>query len=115
MSVWLSVEGEDRAEGLAELADWLRREPDLRGLVRPLAATPAPGELGAVTDVLVAAVGSGGALSALAASIKVFLTLPRRSDVRIVIRSPDGSSVELDAKRVGDVEGLLRQVVGSAE
>jgi hypothetical protein len=40
------------------------------------------------------------------------LAQPRRSDVRIVVTSPDGRRVELDAKRVGDVEQLLRQTLG---
>ena len=115
MSVWLSVEGDDPVEGLAELADWLGQESDLRGLVSPVSAVPGPGELGALTDALVAAVGSGGAISILAASLKVFLAQPRRSDVRIVLRTADGRRVEVDAKRVGDVEALVRETLSPAE
>lgn len=114
MSVRLSVEGDDPVGGLEELQDWLALEPELRGLISPGIAAPAEGELGAVTDVLVAAVGSGGALSVLAASLKMFLTVPRRSDLRIVVSAPDGHRVEVDAKRVGDVEALIRQVLGEA-
>jgi hypothetical protein len=108
----LSVEGDEPVEGLAELSDWLRQESELRGLVSSGNAVPRPGELGALSDLLMVAVGSGGILSVLAASLKVFLVQPRRSDVRIVVTSPDGRRVELDAKRVGDVEQLLRQVLG---
>jgi hypothetical protein len=32
--VWLSLEGDDPVEGLADLSDWLRHEPELRGLWR---------------------------------------------------------------------------------
>lgn len=115
VSVWLSVEGDDPVEGLAELADWLGQESDLRGLVSPVPAVPGPGELGALTDTLVAAVGSGGAISILAASLKVFLAQPHRSDVRIVLRTADGRRVEVDAKRVGDVEALVRETLSPAE
>ena len=115
MSVRLSVKGDDPVGGLEDLSDWLALEPELRGLITPESAGPAPGELGAVTDVLVAAVGSGGALSVLAASLKMFLTAPHRSDLRIVVSAtPDGRRVEVDAKRVGDVEALIRQVLGEA-
>lgn len=115
MRVQLSVEGDEPVEGLAELSDWLHQESELRGRVSPGDALPGPGELGALSDILMVAVGSGGTLSALAASLKVFLAQPRRSDVRIVVTAPDGRRVELDAKRVADVEQLLRQTLGGAE
>ena len=114
MIVRLSVEGDEPVEGLAELSDWLHLESELRGLVSPGDALPGPGALGALSDLLMVAVGSGGTLSVLAASLKVFLAQPRRSDVRIVVTSPDERRVELGAKRVGDVEQLLRQVLSEA-
>jgi hypothetical protein len=114
MIVQLSVAGDRPVEGLAELLGWLRRESELRGLVVPGDAVPEPGTLGALSDLLMVAVGSGGTLSVLAASLQVFLAQPRRSDVRIMVASPDGRRVELDAKRVGDVDvgKLLRQTLG---
>lgn len=111
MKVQLSVQGDKPVEGLEELSDWLRLESELRGLISSGAAVPGPGELGALSDILMVAVGSGGALSVLAASLKTFLAQPRRSDVRIVVTSPSGRRVELDAKRVGNVEELLRQTL----
>ena len=108
----LSVEGDEPVEGLADLSDWLHQESELRGLVAYGDAVPKPGELGALSDVLMVAVGSGGTLSVLATSLKVFLAQPRRSDVRIVVTAPDGGRVELDAKRVDDVELLLRRTLG---
>lgn len=112
--VWLSVAGDDTAEGLAQLSAWLRQEPDLRGLVNFATKAPRPDALGPSTDALVVAVGSGGAISVLAASLKAFLTLPRRSDVRVTIReTSDGRTVELDVKRVADVEAVIRGVLGS--
>lgn len=70
-----------------------------------------PGELGAVTDVLIVALGTGGTASVLASSLRTFLAQPRRSDVRITVQAPDGSRVEVDAKRVADVENLVRQAL----
>ena len=104
-----------RFDGLEELSDWLGRESELRGLVTPVSAGPVPGELGVPADALVAAVGSGGALSVLAASLKAFLTLPRRSDLRIVLSAPDGHKVEIDTKRVGNAEVLIREVLDRVE
>jgi hypothetical protein len=83
-------------------------------MIKPASAGPAPGELGVAADVLVAAVGSGGAISVLAASLKAFLVLPRRTDLRIVLSAPDGHKVEIDAKRVGDAEALIREAIGRA-
>ncbi|MEZ0115498.1 hypothetical protein ABH920_009537 [Catenulispora sp. EB89] len=115
MRIDLSVQGGEPGGELAELADWLAQEDELRGLVKPAPAVPAARELGVSSDVLVAAVGSGGAVSVLAASLKAFLSQPRRSDVTIVLTAPDGRRVEVDAKRVRDVEALVRQVCGEVE
>jgi hypothetical protein len=112
VDVALSVAGDDPDDGLADLLDWLRHEPDFRGRVAPVAGVPRPGELGVVTDVLSVALGSGGALSVLAASLKAFFAQPRRSDLRITVRAADGRSVEIDAKRVADVESLIAAAFG---
>ena len=107
MDVSLQVQGDDPDEGLPELQEWLRQEPGLRGKVTPVARDPKPGELGTITDLLSVAVSGGGALTVLAASLKAFFAQPRRSDVRITIKTADGRSVEIDAKRVKDVESLI--------
>ena len=104
----ISVEGDDRISELERLCAWLGQEEQLRGLVAAGPVPPRPGELGALVEVLAVAVGSGGTLSVLAASLTGFLSQPRNADVRIVITGPDGRRVEIDAKRVGDVETLVR-------
>jgi hypothetical protein len=111
----LSVVGGDPVEGAAELLEWFRQEPVLRGLIKPAPGEPRAGELGTALDVISVAVGSGGVVSALAGSLKVFLAQRRRAEVRIVIRRPDGRQVEVDAKHIDDVAGLLRRVLGSAQ
>jgi hypothetical protein len=109
---------------LESLDDWLRGEHSLAGRVRLTGPTPRVGELGAVTDALVVAIGSGGAISvvgaALAGALKGWLSLSRRSDVSIKIHRADGNSVEIDAKRVKagdvDIEAAIRKALdlGSA-
>lgn len=112
--VRLSIAGVDQVTGLEALAGWLREEPELRGGLT-LAAAPRPGELGGLADVLIAAVGGGGAVSVLFTSLQTYLAQPRHSDVRITVEVPDGRKVELDAKRVRDAEALVRSVLEQAE
>ena len=111
MEVRLSVAGVDPVEGLEDLADWLRQEPELRGRVGPAPGSPAEGELGALATVLITAVGGGGAVSVLAGSLKAYLAQPRRARVRIKVERPDGHHVEIDAEHIKDVEGLVRLVL----
>lgn len=105
--VQISAEPSDE---LLSLQDWLTREPELRGRVRVVGPAPSAGQLGSAFELLSIAVGTGGLLSVLAASLKTWLARPRRSDVRITIRTPD-QVVEIDAKRVGDVDMLLRRAL----
>lgn len=114
MDLDLSVDGDDAAEGLAELQDWLRQEPEFRGRVTAVGRPPQPGELGVVTDLLSVAASSGGALSVLAASLKAFFAQPRRADLKVTITAPDGRKIEVDAKRVKDVDALLQQTIDQA-
>jgi hypothetical protein len=108
--VVLNVEN-DSLDHVESLGDWLLREPELRGCVTPRTRPPAAGEMGPVVDAIAIAAGSGGALTVLAASLRTWLAHPRRSDVKIKIRGADGRTVEVDAKRVADVPGLVREVV----
>jgi hypothetical protein len=54
-------------------------------------------------------------VSVLAASLKAWLSLPRRSDVRIRVQGTDGRAVEIDADRVSGerVDDLVRQALNS--
>jgi hypothetical protein len=111
--VAISVEGSDRLEDLEALAAWFDQEPELRGLVKSAAAVPGAGELGALTDVLIAAVSGGGAVSVLAASLKTFFSQPRGAKVHLIVTLADGTRLELDADRVAraSVPELTRQLV----
>jgi hypothetical protein len=114
VEIRISVADGDPAD-LESLNDWLRGEPGLAGRVSAVGSSPARGQLGTLTDALVVALGSGGAISVLAASLKSWLSLPRRSDVTVTLHHPDGSSVTIDAKRVAagqaDVESVIRQAL----
>lgn len=96
---------------LEDLGNWLINEFELRGSIRRAAARPLPGEMGAVSDVLSVTLAGGGAVSVLAASLRVWFAQPRRSDVRLKIIAPGGEVIEVDAKRVNDVEALLKAVL----
>jgi hypothetical protein len=110
MESWLSVTSPDERTQVEVLRAWLVEEPDIRGRLRHVGPAAVPGQLGAVADVLAIAVGSGGVLTVLASSLSVWLKQPRRSDVRLTVHAPDGTVVELDARRctVTEVEAVLR-------
>ncbi|MEV6884722.1 hypothetical protein [Streptomyces sp. NPDC051135] len=107
----LAVDGSEGPDSLADLIGWLNDETLLRGRVRSPASTPGAGELGGWTDIVVVAVGAGGALTALARALSVYLRQPRRSTVRVEVVAPDGRRTEVTvehAKNLTAVEDLLR-------
>ena len=114
MEVRISCVGGDRAAGIESLSDWLRGEPELTGRLHVAGPMPGEGELGALADVLVVAVGSGGTLSVLATSLKAWLARPHGQHVRIRVRRDDGETIEIDANRIGadQADALLRQALG---
>jgi hypothetical protein len=118
VDVFVSLTGRDGADELESLDGWLRGERGLAGRVGVSVPQPREGELGAVAEALVVAVGSGGALSVLAASLSAWLSQPRRSDVRVRLSGVNGRVVEFAADRIDaeQVEALLRQALdfGSA-
>ena len=96
---------------LRSLLDWLRHEDAPRGRVRPAQVPVRVGEMGAgALDALEVALGSGGALAVLAASVSTWLSQPRRADVRLTVTAQDSRHIELDARRVRDPAALLREV-----
>jgi hypothetical protein len=108
----LSVDGTEPGGELERLAEWLRQEPELRGRVKLAAAKPAEGELGVPGEALVAAVGSGGAISVLITALQAFLSARKRADFTITVEGPGGKRT-IDAKNVRDetAELLLRQAL----
>jgi len=109
----LSVQGHDPVSDLEDLSQWLGQEPELRGLVKDGTSEPGHGELGAATEVLVAAVGSGGLLTALITSLLSYRSHRRGADVAIKLTGPNGD-ILIDAKQVNDPEALARTALREA-
>lgn len=79
---------------------------DVRNLAGPVdlrQADPGPGEMGSLTDALIVAAGSGGAITAIAGAVVSWLR-HRTTDLTITITRPDGSALEIDGKRVRSVD-----------
>jgi hypothetical protein len=91
------------ADDLRALRYWLLEVCDLAGPVDLRQADPRPGELGSVTDALVVAVGSGGAVTALTGAVVSWLR-HRTADVAVRLVRPDGSELEFAGKRVRGVD-----------
>jgi hypothetical protein len=107
-----------RGDGIAEfasLSEWLRGERTLAGGVRAIRGDPGETDLGGAFELLVVALGSGGAGATLAKSLVTWLQT-RRPSVRITVTTASGS-VSLDAHQVkdGDVMPLLREVLGTRD
>lgn len=112
MDVEINISGSSDAAELKNLEDWLLDEPGLAGcpVTRP-AGRPEPGQMGALSDVLVVALGSGGMGVALASSLSVWLGT-RVSDVSLRIRTMQGE-VELTASNTKNAAALIEAVTTS--
>jgi hypothetical protein len=97
------------------LREWLRGERGLTGLVRAVPHQPAQTELGGAFELLVVALGSGGAGATLARSLITWLQT-RRPGVKISVITRSGS-VTLEASQVkdSDVMPLLHEVLGTRD
>jgi len=97
MDAELTVTGSADPRGeLVLLRKWLNRDDDYRGRVDFKPAEPQEGELGAGTDILLAAIAAGG-LDALGQTIGVWIR-SRRSEIEVEVSAADGSRVRITAK-----------------
>ena len=106
----LSVTSTGEAEDLRSLADWLRRDPDLRGTrITPVTPPPRPGHMGGPTDTLQLVADNGELMTAVATTIGVWLgTRSRRTKIKVT----DGErSVEIDAAKLSDPEQVTRRIL----
>ena len=94
------VSGDD----LRSLRQWLADDGELPGPFELRHAAPRPGQMGSLTDALVVAAGSGGAITALAGVLVSWLR-HRTSDLTITVTRPDGSTVEINASRIRGLDG----------
>jgi Effector Associated Constant Component 1 len=110
MDLTLAMRGGE-PDGLIDLREWLLEDPELRGGISVARRAPRAGEMGALADVLIVAAGAGGAVTVLFESLKTWFAQPRRSDVEIEVRTPEGRTVVVDAKRVAQPQELVREVL----
>ncbi|GAA2114365.1 hypothetical protein GCM10009759_58610 [Kitasatospora saccharophila] len=111
--IQIRLSGADPIGETAALWEWLRGEPQLRGLVRAVPAPPAEGELGGAVDLLQVAAGASGVAGVLARSLTVWLRT-RRSHLRVTVTRADGggtTTVEVSNLDPGQVEGVLRRTL----
>lgn len=100
----------DAIDESTSLLEWLDAEPDLRGRVTREQRPPAQGEMGALSDVLVAVV-TGGGVTALARSVQLWLR-QRRADVKIELERSDGYRVKVQIDRASDPQRIVKEVLG---
>ncbi|MFG1930930.1 hypothetical protein ACGFK1_09780 [Mycobacterium sp. NPDC048908] len=87
----------DVGSEMASLWDWLSTEREFRDRIQPEERAPLPGEMGAVSDVLVVALGSGGAMTVLISSITAWLQ-SRRPEISVEVTGADGAKAVVSAK-----------------
>ncbi len=113
MRVEISVDPVDgahrRGDRSRELADWLRREDPLRGHVRLSPGAIDAEQMGAVTDTIAIAVGTGGAGTALARTLVAWIS-HRTTDVKLTLTRPEGTKLSIDAQRVDDPQAFIASV-----
>ncbi|EOD63867.1 effector-associated constant component EACC1 [Amycolatopsis vancoresmycina] len=94
---------------LRSLRDWLAAEDELRSTrVNWKPAEQRPGEMGAVADVLVVALGAGGAGTVVANSIATWIK-HRSRDLKLKITTKD-RIVEIEAGNVQDPAEIVTAI-----
>ncbi|WP_018348269.1 effector-associated constant component EACC1 [Longispora albida] len=99
----LAVQAEREADDLHSLREWLVAEDLLRGRVRAVRPIPDPGTLGSVVETLAVMLGPGGVATAIASVLITWLRR-RTGNVKVQVTAPDGSSMELSATNVRNVD-----------
>lgn len=92
------------AADLRSLRSWMIDMGELRGPFELRRPEPRPGEMGSLTDALIVAAGSGGAITALAGVLVSWLR-HRTSDLTVKITRPDGTTFEVVGSRVRGLDG----------
>ncbi len=112
MDARIRLVGRDVGAQLNDLESWLGREDEFRGRVSIEQQPIAPDEMGAVSDVLIVALGSGGAGSALVTTLIVWIN-HRKPKVDIEITRGRNRSVKIAAQNLPEeqVVKLLREAL----
>jgi hypothetical protein len=99
VDVRVSAEGENPADELESLRDWLADTGELKGRVAGVESPPPAGALGPVLDGVLIAMGPGGAAAAFATALVSWLR-HRGGAVKIRVELSDGTAVRVDATDV---------------
>lgn len=111
MDVRIRLSGGTAQALVAELYAWLSREDDLRGRVSAERSAIPSGQMGALAEVLMVALGAQGAGTVLATSLAAWVR-HRRPSVDIEVTGADGRRVRIAARDADiDVAALVRDVV----
>ncbi|MDG4820583.1 hypothetical protein O7635_01795 [Asanoa sp. WMMD1127] len=114
MTVEISIV-DGAVDDLESLHEWLTSEDSLRGRVHKGAVVPAPDEMGALSDSLVVALSSGGAVTAFASAVTAWA---RHRAPRVKIRvsvTRTGRTVEVDASNFADAHQVIAEALGNAD
>lgn len=98
-------------DDLLSLRAWLTDEDSLRGRVFLDLAPARPGEMGGVAEVLVVALGAGGAVTALARSLPAWLR--GHADVTVELTDQTGRTVKITARGAVDAQALIETTLSS--
>ncbi|MEV5653722.1 hypothetical protein [Streptomyces sp. NPDC052291] len=101
---------------LESLDSWLRMDSSFRGRTK-LSGTPSENDLGTAVELLTVAIGSGGVISVLAASLSSWFQQPKRTDITLKVTRPNGKSVEIHARRatLDEITKLLHETLETGE
>lgn len=117
MEIRIAVGDEPYGRDYLSLRRWLRMEYDVRRPEWQAVAAPPEGRMGSATDALVVAVGSGGAISALATSLGLWLSQLKsrpRAAVTVKITLPDKTVISVQADQADDPAAVIREALSSA-
>lgn len=116
MDAWIRITLADNADDREadSLLAWLRNDRNVRNMVGWAPGPAGPEHLGAVTEIVVAGLGSGGAAVALINSFKAWIRT-RRPEVSIEVRTSKGQ-VKVTTHDLSDlsderVTPLLEQIL----
>jgi hypothetical protein len=98
MEVLISVSGGDEVQEIADLWSWLRTQRELTGAIREVRSAPEATDLGGAVDVLMVALGSGGAGVVLVQSLTAWIRT-RRATITLTVKTA-AKTIDLNASNI---------------
>jgi hypothetical protein len=109
MDAFIQLNSHNQLDDVVNLTEWLCSERGLQGSVRQIRSAPAETELGTAIDIISVAVGTGGAVTALANSLNAWLQT-RRSAVKVTVSRGDRSAT-VEASNISNVSEVIEAVL----